>query len=498
MLKNRKDSLIEHIINTSFSIMGESQAIVSPCVNCPGKGMPDGKYYIQLTRISSNNLLLQELILNSHGDNIVFRHWTFKKEKKWDVLSLEKNKKHIYLRDLPVELEDLSRRIVLLQRVFSTPGFFYADEVEALSDEMTLPQIPVRRNGIGAVYQWFLDFSIRPAIFVPIVVSVLILLSVVTGIYAIKMNNLNKEIDGSIEEYITELETKLETLTTFKDSAESDMARLIGNLEMEQADLEFNRQNAYVNVLRLAEELSIYHPARKESYRLIAENIRDTVSFGEIVYEMSRLPTAEYQARIFLATDRQKIVPLGRFEPVFSSMAFPVQVEGKENDGMGFRISDGYMEKREDPLGSGGTSPHYAVDILNVANIAHISYSGEIVREGNPFGDVVAVQEGMVKAVSFNEKYGWNIEIEHPLSAEIKKIYPQALGWTTYYAHMAGEPEIEGGDWVDKGKPLGKIGNTGRSTGPHLHFELRIYQPKGLYRDEAGNPFEKVNPYPGE
>jgi murein DD-endopeptidase MepM/ murein hydrolase activator NlpD len=44
-------------------------------------------------------------------------------------------------------------------------------------------------------------------------------------------------------------------------------------------------------------------------------------------------------------------------------------------------------------------------------------------------------------------------------------------GWRTYYAHLS-ETNVDCGDWVPRGTILGKVGSTGNSTGPHLHFEM--------------------------
>jgi murein DD-endopeptidase MepM/ murein hydrolase activator NlpD len=57
--------------------------------------------------------------------------------------------------------------------------------------------------------------------------------------------------------------------------------------------------------------------------------------------------------------------------------------------------------------------------------------------------------------------YGNMVEIDH------------GNGLATRYAHMS-EALVEEGQQVDKGAVLGRLGSTGRSTGPHLHYEVRV------------------------
>lgn len=48
-------------------------------------------------------------------------------------------------------------------------------------------------------------------------------------------------------------------------------------------------------------------------------------------------------------------------------------------------------------------------------------------------------------------------------------------GMVTLYGHLThGSRVVEAGDWVEAGDPIGLVGNTGRSFGPHLHLEVRI------------------------
>lgn len=54
---------------------------------------------------------------------------------------------------------------------------------------------------------------------------------------------------------------------------------------------------------------------------------------------------------------------------------------------------------------------------------------------------------------------GWYVEIAHP------------DGTLTRYCHMRAEPPVDVGDTVAAGQVIGEIGSSGRSSGPHLHFE---------------------------
>jgi len=75
---------------------------------------------------------------------------------------------------------------------------------------------------------------------------------------------------------------------------------------------------------------------------------------------------------------------------------------------------------------------------------------------------VVATAPGKVIFAGYTRGYGYVVVIYH------------GYGYTTLYAHMSAI-DVKKGDKVDRGKVIGYVGATGRTTGPHLHYEVLKY-----------------------
>lgn len=80
---------------------------------------------------------------------------------------------------------------------------------------------------------------------------------------------------------------------------------------------------------------------------------------------------------------------------------------------------------------------------------------------------ILAAAGGVVVSAEYHPAYGNLIEIDH------------GSDLTTRYAH-ASRVLVKPGAVVRRGQKIAEVGSTGRSTGPHLHFEVRV---KGLPRD---------------
>ena len=92
--------------------------------------------------------------------------------------------------------------------------------------------------------------------------------------------------------------------------------------------------------------------------------------------------------------------------------------------------------------------------------------------EGTP---VVAALTGRVVSSGDAGGYGLAVEIEH--GNPVRR---------TLYGHLS-EIYVKEGDSVRQGEVIGRVGSTGLSTGPHLHFELRLPQEGGWVATDPGD-----------
>ncbi|NJN09461.1 MAG: peptidoglycan DD-metalloendopeptidase family protein [Richelia sp. RM2_1_2] len=86
---------------------------------------------------------------------------------------------------------------------------------------------------------------------------------------------------------------------------------------------------------------------------------------------------------------------------------------------------------------------------------------------------VLAADSGQVEIADWVGGYGITVVLNHSSAQQ------------TLYGHMS-ELFVRPGQWVERGTVIGRVGSTGNSTGPHLHFETRQLTPNGWVATNPG------------
>jgi murein DD-endopeptidase MepM/ murein hydrolase activator NlpD len=164
-----------------------------------------------------------------------------------------------------------------------------------------------------------------------------------------------------------------------------------------------------------------------------------TPSFDQLNGMVSSLDEATEQS-----TDLFTMIESRLFEKRLAALMVPNSqpINGPVGSGFGFRT---------DPF-SGRAALHTGLD-----------FPSEV---GSP---IMAAAGGMVRSTDFHPAYGNLLEIDH------------GNGLVTRYAHTS-KILVKAGDLVKRGQVVALVGTTGRSTGPHLHFEVMV---EGVLQDPA-------------
>lgn len=310
--------------------------------------------------------------------------------------------------------------------------------------KVTVMVIP---NAKKSIKQWKFNLSIAFIILVGLIVVNLTLLinTVSSRAEAVTLSSENHELSESL----VQTQDKINSLLSINSSSADEVEHLKTSLhnsseflkarleEMEQAEnyisqlvVMFNEETksdlpvpvsrSYTRTLDVESELS---------EQIISE---DQLLFDEIDAlivndEIGTLINESSDTYSDLVTQLESQLTYLDSRPDF----FPTK--GKISSDFGFR---------RHPV-TGQRSMHNGIDISNSSGTA-----------------IWAAGTGVVTFEGYDGNYGRVIIIDH------------GYGYETVYAHLS-RISVEEGDTVQKGDQIGKMGATGRTTGPHLHFEIR-------------------------
>lgn len=139
-------------------------------------------------------------------------------------------------------------------------------------------------------------------------------------------------------------------------------------------------------------------------------------------------------------------------------------------------VTMGSKQGEQEYGATGGTTGSFIWPLPHTHNITSLMewrwgrmHNGIDIAGGNDYGQPIIAADGGIVTFSGNDGggYGNYVMIDH------------GNGYMTVYGH-ASELACSTGDYVGQGETIAYVGSTGNSTGPHLHFEIRL---NGEYQD---------------
>lgn len=229
--------------------------------------------------------------------------------------------------------------------------------------------------------------------------------------------------------------SKLELENTAQSEEIAFLSNNLKEINLKVQDLD-SFQNKVENMVGLEKESNVVELEKENNeevltYLITRSDVRPSLfdsSYQEDIDLLNSLIESQKESMQQLIVNVEEKLKYLEARPDF----FPAQ--GRLSSPFGYRISP-FSRRREF---------HHGIDIANSANTP-----------------IHAAGSGIVTFSGYQSAYGRVIIISH------------GYGYTTVYAHNR-RNLVQVGDSVQKSDIIAKMGSTGRSTGPHLHFEIRI------------------------
>lgn len=269
--------------------------------------------------------------------------------------------------------------------------------------------------------------------------GLLVLVAFIFGVLAFTLDDLSLIIYQSKIQRLRQSNERLETQISRLQRQSDTMAQVLRHLEQRDRAV-----RTYAGISGIGQDLreigiggTRYDRTREYDYLLSSEepSITDLQIITDSLTSKIKLEDHSYAELDSLVKAKQ--------DHLTSMPAIRLVYSRDFTDGFGYR-SDPFTRRRRF---------HYGLDIS--------------ADRGDP---VLAAEEGAVEYASWKYGYGRMVRIDH------------GQGYETIYAHNS-ELLVQPDDQVRRGDTIALAGNSGRSTGPHLHYEVL----------KNGNPVDPLN-----
>ncbi len=247
--------------------------------------------------------------------------------------------------------------------------------------------------------------------------------------------------------------------TMYKNGSVGFVDVLLGSTSITELMTNMDRvERIYDNDKQIMEELEVQHKVIDAKKKYLLELQADLVSNKEVEAEKK---AALNEDKIVVADKKSKVEQdndaLEEMEKSFLAEANRLKAEILASQSSGTTYNGGTMAWPA-PGVTRITSP-FGYRIHPILKVKKLHTGIDI---GAPSGtSIVAAADGEVIKSGWNNSYGNMVMIDH------------GGGIVTLYAHNS-KLLVKKGDIVSRGQAISISGSTGRSTGPHLHFEVRV------------------------
>ncbi|MDN6193650.1 MAG: peptidoglycan DD-metalloendopeptidase family protein [Alkalibacterium sp.] len=269
------------------------------------------------------------------------------------------------------------------------------------------------------------------------------------------ISNMFKELSDANELASTQRQVMFEQETT-----QSELKKAMENMEYEQEELakiEAEIESGRADVISQRNELDDKIIQMTKEFEMSDEEQEELFTEKDSIMERTSHLDKEMEAnkqRIF-KEESEKNERLAKEKS--EKEAKEKDTEKQKKDTQDANTSSVDTEGWIRPA-SGRISSSYGYRVHPVTGEKDSLHAGTDIAGG---GAIVASRAGTVTSAEFSDTYGYSVIIDH------------GDGYSTLYAHMQANLSVAPGQSVSQGQQLGIMGTTGRSTGVHLHFEVR-------------------------